>query len=58
MLLLLRTWSRVLLEKLRVTQLVKKFPFLELECSLMCSQEPAASHNPEPGHNLKLTVQI
>jgi hypothetical protein len=36
--------SRVLLEKLTVTELVKKFPsFLEPEGSLPCSQEAAKS---------------
>jgi hypothetical protein len=34
-------WSIVLLEMLIVTQLVKKCPnFIELRCSLLCSQEP------------------
>jgi hypothetical protein len=42
----LTRWTRVLLEKLTVTQLVKKLPaflFMEPEVSLSCSQEPATS---------------
>jgi len=43
------TWSRVLLEKLIVTQLVKKFLALhEPEGSLACSHEPATGTYPEP----------
>jgi len=38
------TVSRVLLEKLMVTHLVKKFP----EDSLPCSQVPATGTYPEP----------
>jgi len=45
----LTPWIRVLLQKLTVTQLVKKLPhFLELEGSLLCSQEPAPDPCPEP----------
>jgi hypothetical protein len=42
-------WSTVLLEKLTVSQLVKKFPtFMEHESSLPYSQEPATGPYPEP----------
>jgi hypothetical protein len=42
-------WSRDLLEKLPVTQLVKKFPpFMESECSSLCSQVTATGHSSEP----------
>jgi hypothetical protein len=42
-------WNRALLEKLIVTQLVKKFsPFVEPEGSSPCSQEPAIGHYLEP----------
>jgi hypothetical protein len=43
-------WSRVLLEKLKVTQLIKQFtlPFMEPEGSLTCSQEPGTGPYPEP----------
>jgi hypothetical protein len=45
----LTPWSRVLLEKLTVTQLVKKFPpSMKPESSLSCSQEPTAGYYPEP----------
>jgi hypothetical protein len=45
----LTTWSRVLHEKLTVTQLVKKFLiFMQLEGSLPCSQQPATGQYPEP----------
>jgi hypothetical protein len=43
---LLIPWSRVLLEKPTVTQLVK--PFMEPEGSLPCSQQPATGPCPEP----------
>jgi len=40
---------RIVLEKLVVTQLVKKFPtFMQPEGSLECSQEPAPAPYPEP----------
>jgi hypothetical protein len=51
----------------RVTQLVKKFlPFMELESSLMCSQEPAtgpcpqpdASGPPTPSHPISLRLIV
>ena len=46
---LLTPWSRVLLEKLSGSQLVKKFPaFLEPECSSPYSQVPATCPYPEP----------
>jgi hypothetical protein len=39
---------RVLLEKLTVTQLVKKFPtFIKPESSLPCSQQPATGPYPK-----------
>jgi len=42
-------WSRVLLEKLRVAELVKNSPsFYEPEGSLPCSQKPATGHYLEP----------
>jgi hypothetical protein len=45
----LTLWGGVLLEKLMVSQLVKKFPHcIELESSLECSQEPATSTYPAP----------
>jgi len=45
LLLLLTKWSRVLLQKLTVTQL----PFVELKGLLLqCSQEPATGPYPKP----------
>jgi hypothetical protein len=44
----LTTWSRVLLEKLIITQLVKKFPFTEPKGSLLYSQEPTTGPFPQP----------
>jgi len=45
---LLAPWSRVLLEKLTVSQLVKKFPhFMERRFSLQHSQVPATFPYPE-----------
>jgi hypothetical protein len=46
----LTPWITVLLQKLIITQLVKKFssPFMELEGSLSCTQGPATSPCPEP----------
>jgi hypothetical protein len=47
----LTQWSRVLLEKLMIIQLGKKFvssPFMELEGSLSCSQQLATGAYPEP----------
>jgi hypothetical protein len=43
-------WSRVLLEKLRVTLLVKKFPakITEPEGSLPCSHGSAIEFSPAP----------
>jgi hypothetical protein len=42
-------WSKVILEKLIVAQLLKKFStFLEPDGSLPCSQEPATGSYPEP----------
>jgi hypothetical protein len=43
----LTPWSRIFLEKLTVTQLVK-----ELEDSLPCPQEPATSPYPEPDESI------
>ena len=49
---LLTLWSRVLLEKLTVSQLVKKFPyFMEPEDSLPHSQVPAPCPYPEPARS-------
>jgi hypothetical protein len=49
---LLTPWSRVLLEKLTVFQLVKKFSsFMELEGLLPHSQVPANCHYPEPARS-------
>jgi hypothetical protein len=47
---LLTPWCRTLLEKLILTQLVKKYPafFRELEGSLPCSQKAAIGPYPEP----------
>jgi hypothetical protein len=46
---LLAAWSRVLLEKLTVSQLVKKFShFMETKVSLQHSQLPATCPYPEP----------
>jgi len=46
---LLAPWSRVLLEKLTGSQLVKKFPhFMEPKFSLQHSQVPANCPYPEP----------
>jgi hypothetical protein len=45
----LTPWSRILLQKLTVAQLVEKFPaFMEPESSLPCSQQPATDPYPEP----------
>jgi len=47
----LTPWRRVLLEKLTVTELVKKTPlppFMEPEGSLQCSEEHATGPCPEP----------
>jgi hypothetical protein len=43
----LTPYNRVLLEKLTVTEVAKKFPFMEPECSLPYSQDPATSPHPE-----------
>jgi hypothetical protein len=49
----LAPWSRALLEKLTVTQMVKKFtPLTEPECSLSCSQKPDTGHCPGPVRNV------
>jgi len=43
------SWSRILLEKLIVTQLVKKFPaFYWTQTFITVSQEPATGPYPEP----------
>jgi hypothetical protein len=48
----LTPWSRGFLEKLTVSQLVKKFPhFMEPEGSLPHSQEPATCPYPEPAQS-------
>jgi len=44
----LTAWSRVLLEKLVVTQSRNSSPFMKPEGSLLCSQEPATNPYPEP----------
>jgi len=45
----LTSWSRVVLEKRIVTQLVKKFPaFVEPKGSSPCSQESVTCPYPEP----------
>jgi hypothetical protein len=45
----LSPWSRVLLEELLVTQLVKKFPtFYGTKDSLPCSKGPTTGPYPEP----------
>jgi len=45
---LLNPWSRVVLEKLIVTQLVKEFrTFMEPEVSLPCSHEPTTRPYPD-----------
>jgi hypothetical protein len=47
MMMMINPWSRALLEKLTVTQLVKKFPpFMEPKGSLPCSQGPATGQYP------------
>jgi len=47
------TRRSVLLEKLKVKQLVNKFPFMDSEGSLFCSQEPITDPCPQmyPVHN-------
>jgi hypothetical protein len=52
-------WSKGLLEKLTVSQLVKKFPhFMEPGGSLPHSQEPATCLYPEPAQSIIIIIII
>jgi hypothetical protein len=50
-------WSRVLLQKLTVTELINKLPsFMESEVSLPCSQSTATRRYPEQNKSLTQLV--